>query len=44
MERVDRKKPLTSEMKGSLITLYERGLSYQEIANQLNVHVSSQYL
>lgn len=40
MERADRNKPLTPEMKGRLITLYENGLSYQQIAGRLDVHVS----
>lgn len=40
MERMNRQKPLTAEMKGSLITLYQNGNSYQEIAQRLNIHVS----
>lgn len=40
MERPDKNKPLTPELKGSLITLYNIGFSYAEIAEQLDIHVS----
>lgn len=40
MERQDKRKPLTSEMKGSLITLYKTGHSLSQIADKLGCHVS----
>lgn len=41
MERIDQRKPLTQEMKGSLITLYQAGHSYAEISERLRIHVSN---
>lgn len=40
MERVNRNKPLTSEMKGKLITLYQSNASYSEIAIKLGINVN----
>lgn len=40
MDRPDKRKPLTPEIKGSLITLYRLGLSIGQIAEELDCHVS----
>lgn len=39
MERQNRNKPLTPEMKGKLITLYQSGKTYSSIAAEIGVHV-----
>lgn len=39
MDRPDRRKPLTRELKGSLITLYNCGYSFSQIANRIGCHV-----
>lgn len=40
MDRPDKRKPLTPELKGSLITFYKLGFSFAEIAQELDIHVS----
>lgn len=40
MDRPDKRKPLTPELKGSLITLYNCGYSFSQIANKIGCHVS----
>lgn len=39
MERIHRYKKLSKEMKGSLITFHQMGLSGREISARLNVNV-----
>lgn len=39
MDRENKNKPLTPEMKGKLITLYQFGETYSSIAVKLGVHV-----
>lgn len=41
MDRPDKRKPLTSELKGSLVTLHKHGFSIDEIANEVDCHVSN---
>lgn len=41
MERENRFKPLTPEMKGKLIALYESNKPYSEIAAELGINVNS---
>lgn len=40
MDRPDKRKPLTRELKGSLITLYKCGYSFSQIAKEIGCHVS----
>lgn len=40
MERLDKRKPLTKELKGSLITLFRLGFTITQIAQELDCHVS----
>lgn len=40
MDRPDKRKPLTPELKGSLITLHRLGFSLADIAQDLDIHVS----
>lgn len=40
MYRADKRKPLTPELKGSLITLYNFGFSYNQIAERIDCNVS----
>lgn len=39
MERTDKRKPLTPELKGSLITFYKLGYSVARIAAEVDCHV-----
>lgn len=43
MDRPDKRKPLTPEIKGSLVTLYKFGFSIDQIARELGCHVSYYY-